>query len=263
MDTAFNWNGNTYSAANGIQRSVGARLIESAGIYPDMKILDAGCGSGELTLILAEMAPDGHVTAVDLSASMTEKAEKAASDAGVNNCTFLVGSINDLAFDNEFDLVFSNSVLHWVTEISDGVSRFYRALVPGGLLAVQFPLLSPQHPMIRYANRAIRELGLEKYYGGRPFPWYVPESGEQFAGVLEKAGFTDISSRSESSVFTFPAADSVYKHFDSVGLGLFASLLPENKKSALTQRVSKDLKEDFPGEAALRYERIFASARKK
>ncbi len=262
MDTSFNWNGTYYSAANGIQQSVGARLIESVAIRPDMKILDAGCGSGELTLLLAKLAPLGHVTAVDLSASMIEKAQKAADIEGLNNCEFFVSDINSLEYDSQFDRVFSNSVLHWVTEISDGARRLYRALLTGGLLAVQFPLLNPEHPMIRYANRAIKELGLERCYIGWQFPWYVPESGEQFAGVLEAAGFKDTAARKESGVFTFPSADSVYKHFDSVGLGLFASPLPEDKKSALKEQVLNDLKEDFPGEASLVYERIFATARK-
>ena len=262
MDTSFNWDGAYYSAANGIQQSVGERLMGGVSIRPDMEILDAGCGSGELTLMLAKAAPRGHVTAVDLSASMIEKAKKAAADAGANNCGFFVGGINDLTFDNKFDLVFSNSVLHWVTEISDGTRRFYRALKQGGLLAVQFPLLNPAHPMISCADRAIKELGLGSFYGGWQFPWYVPESEASFKGVLEAAGFTGVDVRKESGVFTFPSADSVYKHFDSVGLSLFASPLPEEKKCALTERVLKDLRDDFPGEAALRYERLFATAGK-
>lgn len=76
MDCAFRWNGAEYSAANGLQTSVGKRLIGTIRFSPGMSVLDAGCGNGDLTFLLAESVPRGFVTAIDISEEMIEKAQK-------------------------------------------------------------------------------------------------------------------------------------------------------------------------------------------
>lgn len=260
MSNDFKWNGAEYSSANGIQTSVGGRLIESTAFLPDMSVLDAGCGSGDLTFLLARKVPCGHVTAVDLSESMIQQAEKSLKTQALRNIEFHVCGVNELEYENKFDLVFSNSVLHWVTEIEDCIARFYRALKHGGILRVQFPLLNAEHPLVSYAERAIRELGATERCAKWSFPWYVPSGGEQFVRLLKDSGFADAEAAPESGMFSFPSADAVYKHFDSVGLNLFAAPLGEREKEAFPGRVRSDLREDFPTGAELRYERIFAKA---
>ncbi|MGC1341912.1 MAG: class I SAM-dependent methyltransferase, partial [Candidatus Binataceae bacterium] len=69
------------------------------------KILDLGCGDGFVTERL--VAAGAKVVGVDASAEMIEAARRRGLDARVT-------SVYDLAFDREFDAVFTNSVLHWV-----------------------------------------------------------------------------------------------------------------------------------------------------
>ncbi|MBQ9881608.1 MAG: methyltransferase domain-containing protein [Synergistes sp.] len=260
MDNAFKWDGAGYSSVNGIQTSVGERLIESIPLLPDMSVLDAGCGNGDITFLLANKVPHGHVTAVDLSESMIRQAEKSLKAQGLRNIEFHVCGVNELEYENKFDLVFSNSVLHWVPEIEDCIRRFYRALKHGGLLRVQFPLLSAEHPFVSYAQRAIRELGLTERVSDWTFPWYVPAGSEQFVRLLKDSGFADAEAAPEARLFPFPSADAIYRQFSSVGLSLFAAPLGEGEKSAFFERVLSDLKEDFPSGARLPYARLFAKA---
>ncbi|MER2236374.1 MAG: methyltransferase domain-containing protein [Candidatus Limivicinus sp.] len=264
MEKDFSWNGEQYSTANGLQASVGERLIGLTDFSPYMSVLDAGCGSGNLSIVLAQKVPLGHVLAIDLSESMIRKASESSEAQALHNLEFKVCGINEIAFENMFDLVFSNSVLHWVTEIEDGIQRFCKALNPDGLLSVQFPLLDSKHPLLQYSRRAMQELGFsECFRGAASFPWYVPESTEQFSGILEKAGFHDIDIFLDSGVFAFPSATAVYQHFNSVGLNLFTAAMDEADKTAFHAQVLGDLTADFPNKAELLYERIFARAVKR
>ena len=256
----FLWDGEQYSTANRLQASMGERLIRLSGLSSGMSVLDAGCGSGNLSAALARKVPQGHVLAIDLSESMIRKASESKEAQGLKNLEFKVCGINEIEVENTFDLVFSNSVLHWVTEIEDGIQRFYRALKLHGILSVQFPLLNEKHPMVRYARRAMRELGLPDHLNGTSFPWYVPESAEQFSHILANAGFQDAEVFLDSSVFSFYSSDAVLRHFDSVGLDLFAATLNEADRAAFHTQVLDDLTADFPDKAELTYERIFARA---
>lgn len=263
MEHGFSWNAEQYAQTNTLQTSIGEQFIDTIPFSPEMSVLDAGCGDGNLSILMAKKVPYGKVTAIDLSESMIRKAEASAAAQAMQNLKFRVCGINELAYDREFDLLFSNSVLHWVTEIEDGIRRFYRALKQDGILCVQFPLLNAEHPLIRYAMRAVQELGVQECCSRNVFPWYVPDSAEQFACVLKEAGFLEVKASLESGIFSFPSAEAVYQHFSSVGLNLFAETMDENDGKIFAQKVLQDLKEDFPGTAELRYERIYAKAVKR
>ena len=263
MRNEFNWNGEIYSAANSIQSCVGERLMDTVRFFPDWSVLDAGCGSGNLTVLLAKKVPCGHVLGIDSSESMIETAKESMAARGMPNLEFRKCGIHEMEFEEQFDLIFSNSVLHWVVETEDGLCRLFRALKKGGSAALQFPVLNAQHPLIEYAGRAADELGFHARYENWHFPWYVPDSRERFVELMKDVGFSDAEASIESNLFSFPSAEAVYRHFRSVGLELMADPLNNEEKEVFFHRVLSDLKDDFSEGAVLRYERIFAKARKE
>jgi len=263
MRNEFNWNGEIYAATNSIQSCVGERLIETVRFSPDLSVLDAGCGSGNLTVLLAKKVPYGHVLGIDSSESMIKKAKESMAARGAPNLEFQKCGINEIEFEEQFDLIFSNSVLHWVIEIKDGLRRLFKALKKGGYFNVQFPVLNAEHPLIKYTGRAIDELGFHARYECCHSPWYVPDSIEQFKVLMRDAGFSNVEVSMESNLFSFPSAEAVYQHFNSVGLELMTDLLDDEEKECFFHRVMSDLKDDFSKGAILRYERIFAKAGKE
>lgn len=180
----------------------------------------------------------------------------------MQNLEFHLCGINEIDYRNQFDLVFSNSVLHWVIDIEDGLRRLFRALKRNGIIEVQFPILNAEHPLVRYARRAISELGLMKYYDNWSFPWYVPGNREAFIEKLKKAGFINTKASLVKNIFYFSSDRAVYQHFNSVGLDLYTSPLNEKEKEEFYHCIMHDLAEDFPNEASLQYERIYAGAQK-
>ncbi len=100
---------------------------------PNLKVVDLGCGTGELTRRLADSLPDSAVTGIDSSAQMLEKAAAFAS----SNLHFEQGDQAQLT--GEWDLIFSNAALQWSENHPELIPRLYRRLAAGGQIAVQVP----------------------------------------------------------------------------------------------------------------------------
>ena len=102
---------------------------------PNLKVVDLGCGTGELTRQLADALPDSTVTGLDSSTQMLEAARAASFSSP--NLHFKQGNQSELA--GKWDLIFSNAALQWSENHAELIPRLYRLLAPGGQIAVQVP----------------------------------------------------------------------------------------------------------------------------
>jgi trans-aconitate 2-methyltransferase len=108
-------------------------------------VVDAGCGTGELTAALARRWPDADVHGFDSSPAMIEKAP------GGGRLTFSVDDVTRWRPERPVDVIVSNAVLQWVPEHRELLPRWVDALVPGGRLAFQVPgtFDAPSHVLTR------------------------------------------------------------------------------------------------------------------
>ena len=140
------------------------------------RILDLGCGDGRVTMRL--IAAGAKVIGIDPAADMIAAARRLGIDARVQ-------SVYDLAFDREFDAVFTNSVLHWVLEPHRAVSRVFAALKPGGRFVGEFGGFGCCAGTVVAAAAVLQGRGIDI---ASVNPWYYPTAAE-YRGVLESAGF--------------------------------------------------------------------------
>ncbi len=104
-------------------------------LVPDAKVLDAGCGSGAMTRLLAERLPKGFATGIDTNPQYLAYAAQVAAKAGINNIDFREGNIFSVPFDdNTFDMVWCKYVLQWVNEPIQAIAEFKRVTRPGGIV---------------------------------------------------------------------------------------------------------------------------------
>ena len=191
------------------------------------------------------------------------KYRRAASrDEKIPNARFYVGSIEEMTEEEEYTIVFSNSVFQWVTDLDLALSSFHRALRTGGLAAIQFPRLFGDHPMIFYPEKAIRELKLEEYFKDWTFPACVPSEGE-LKKAMERAGFSEILIREDETAFSFSTAQKLFDHFKNVGYVRYARRLPEEYREGFLQKILQDIEEDYTKNKTQRCKRWFAYGRKK
>lgn len=153
---------------------LGLPVVELLAPRPGERILDLGCGDGELTARLA--AAGCQVVGVDASAEMV-----AATCARGLDARKMDG--HALAFEAEFDAVFSNAALHWMNDPARVVEGVWRALKPGGRFVGEFGGQGNVRAIQSALEAALAKMGLSA-----PRPWYFP-SPTQYRQVLEAAGF--------------------------------------------------------------------------
>ena len=115
----------TYVDSCSVQRRIAERLaqrIARADVAPSQKILELGCGTGELTRFLAGRFPDVRIVATDASPGMLTVARQTVTDSNVDFRTLVVDE--GLASESEwasggFDLLASSMALHWVADLED------------------------------------------------------------------------------------------------------------------------------------------------
>jgi SAM-dependent methyltransferase len=110
-----------------------SRFFAYLPLATDARVLDAGCGSGVMTRLLAQRAPTGWATGVDTNARHIASAAQHAAAAGITNITFQEANIFALLFaDQTFDLVWCKYVLQWVEQPVQAITEFCRVTRPGG-----------------------------------------------------------------------------------------------------------------------------------
>jgi ubiquinone/menaquinone biosynthesis C-methylase UbiE len=103
-------------------------------VFAGKRCLDAGCGGGRGSVLMAENGA-AEVIGVDLSERNVETARRRADDRGLQQCTFVQGSLHDLTFpDESFDIVWCNGVLHHAGEPDAGLAEITRVLRTDGHL---------------------------------------------------------------------------------------------------------------------------------
>jgi SAM-dependent methyltransferase len=168
-----------------------------------MQMLDVGCGSGSITLGLAEVVAPGEVVGIDLQATQVEKARRLAVEQTVPNVRFEVGDAYRLSFPtHSFDAVFAHGVLMHLREPVRALVEMRRLLRPGGIVGVRDPdfggdLLSPLTPLLQQwlsLRARVRE-----YHGRDSFV------GRHHRRLLLEAGFA----RSEARASVWLSAGSL------------------------------------------------------
>jgi SAM-dependent methyltransferase len=124
-------------------------------LSPGERVLDLGSGAGTDSLVAAQMVgEEGHVTGIDMTAAMLEKARAAADEMGMTNVEFVAGEAEQLPFpDESFDVVISNGVIDLIPDKDAVFSELHRVLVPGG--RIQVADVTIQNPVSEEGRRNI------------------------------------------------------------------------------------------------------------
>ena len=131
------WDGQAYAANTAHHRRYDARFLGSLPLHPGDRVLDIGCGAGDLTATVAAMVPDGHVVGLEPQPSLVDEARSRA----LANQSFVAAPAQRLAdsVDGPFDVIFSQSVLHWVPwpDHPTILQHCFDVLRPGGALRIE------------------------------------------------------------------------------------------------------------------------------
>ncbi|WP_438310551.1 class I SAM-dependent methyltransferase [Sporosarcina sp. FA9] len=173
------WNANLYDAKHSFISNYGNDLIELLAPKEGEKVLDLGCGTGDLANRI--FADGADVVGVDQSENMVGQAISKYPEI-----KFTVGDAICLGYKDEFDAVFSNATLHWIKQPEEALSSIYRSLKTNGRFVAEFGGKGNVQMITDEIILQYTEAGLE--FKAENFPWYFPSIGE-YASLMEKAGF--------------------------------------------------------------------------
>jgi len=160
---------------HGFVHRLAAGLVDVLDPRPGERVLDVGCGTGQLTRAIADRG--AGVVGIDASPAMIEEARR--SHPGLD---LRVMDVREARFDAPFDAVFSNATLHWVRPPESAAARMFEALRPGGRLVAEFGGEGNVRRVLAAAEAADRSLGDVLHAN------YFP-SVAGYSAVLRAAGF--------------------------------------------------------------------------
>jgi SAM-dependent methyltransferase len=173
------WDAKHYDDTFGFVSALGRGVVEQLGAHPGERIVDLGCGTGELA---ARIASTGAlVEGLDADADMIEQARRSHPQLA-----FRVADGHRFEVDEPVDAVFSNAALHWMRRPDRVIGRVHAALRPGGRFVAEFGGQGNVATIRGAVISAADTVGIATDHLGDP--WYFPSPAEH-AGRLESGGF--------------------------------------------------------------------------
>jgi trans-aconitate methyltransferase len=115
-------------------------LLRDAGIGSGMRVLDIGCGMGDVTMLAAGLVGSaGCVVSIDMDEASIETAQRRASAAGLGNAMFYRADISTFTDRGPFDAIVGRLVLEFLPDTTAIISQLCGLLKPGGIIALQEP----------------------------------------------------------------------------------------------------------------------------
>ena len=242
------WTAEGYERNARFVSDLGRAVVDLLAPKPGERILDLGCGDGALMALIAERG--ATVIGFDASPELAEAARRRGFKVDV-------GDAHELPYKGEFDAVFSNAALHWMTRPEAVIAGVRRALRPGGRFVAEMGGHG-NIAAIRAALAAVLEKrGLElSALRAQFFP-----AADEYARLLERGGFT------VDSIELFPRPTvlptGMEGWLDTFAKGTFAHL-PESERAAAKGEVLELLRpllRDAKGRWIADYVRLRFSAR--
>jgi trans-aconitate 2-methyltransferase len=182
------WDAASYDRVSDPQLAWAREQLARLSLSGEEVVCDAGCGSGRVTALLADLVPRGRVYAVDVAPSMAEHAREARGGRASVLCQDLV----ELTLPEPVDALFSNATFHWIHDHDALFAALRRALKPGGQLVAQ---CGGRGNIDRFRVTADAVAAQERYaphFADWQRPWNYA-TDEETAERLGRAGFTEIS----------------------------------------------------------------------
>ncbi len=173
------WNSDLYEAKHAFVWQYGEDLISLLNPQPGEKILDLGCGTGQLTAQISQTGAE--VMGIDHSSTMISTAK-----ANYPQIEFVVADGKNFQLGQLFDAVFSNAALHWILEAKSVINCIWRSLKPGGRFVAEF---GGKGNIQAIATALFQVLETKNHLDLTEInPWYFPSIGE-YTTLLEQQGF--------------------------------------------------------------------------
>ena len=184
----YKWDALEYEKHSQGQQKWARELIKKISLKGTENVLDLGCGDGKVTADIAKIVSEGSIIGVDNSAEMIKLAKDRHSEAIYPNLSFQEMDAVNLNFNDRFDLIFSNAVLHWVKDHKAVIKGMFKSLKNGGRILLQMGGKGNAAGIVEVLSELQTEKKWHLYFNGFNFPFYFPGTNE-YEKLLDDYGF--------------------------------------------------------------------------
>jgi trans-aconitate 2-methyltransferase len=202
-----------------------------------LRMLDLGCGTGELTQHAHRHLQATGSVGVDSASAMLARSDVFA-EPGLR---FVQADLSSFGEPGSFDLVLSNAALHWVADHESLLGRLAKLLCPGGQLAIQVPANFDQ-PSHVLANEVASEPRFRSALNGWVKPVHVL-TPERYAALLVHLGFAYQHVRLQVYVHMLPGRDDVVEWVKGTTLTDYQTRMADDDFEAFVERYRARLRE--------------------
>lgn len=257
------WNPKQYLKFSDHRLRPAIELLERIPIDSPEVVLDLGCGTGDVTRIIAERWPSARVCGLDNSKEMLQKAQSRPG-----TIRWIEADIENWTPDEAPDVIFSNAALHWVASHQDVFRRLASFMSRGGCLAVQMPL-----SWDAMSHRLMRETLADGGAAGRPFGTDLLRRSMARRWVEDAEFYYDLLSDDAHSVDIWETEylqvlegeDPVLEWVKGTGLRPILNGLADEEREAYLADYSRRLRDAYPtkpnGCTLYPFRRLFIVAR--
>lgn len=232
------WNPDTYHKFQAERAAPFADLLSLVKVRDGLRVVDLGCGTGELTASLAEHLPNSQVVGLDNSPQMLERATQYARPS----LRFELAPIEEL--DGQWDLIFSHAAIHWVEDHDTLIPRLLSHLRPGGQLTVQIPS-NHKHATHRLIIEIAGEEPFKTVLGG--WTRTIPVLGiEQYAELLYAHGGSEITVFEKVYPHLLADSDALADWTSGTALVPYFARLTEDMREQFMARYRQRLRDIYP-----------------
>ncbi|MFC4401524.1 class I SAM-dependent methyltransferase [Gracilibacillus xinjiangensis] len=218
--TEDTWNADLYDQQHAFVSKFGSGVIELLAPKKTEKILDIGCGTGDLANQLAKMGI--KVIGIDQSKNMIDQAVMKYPEID-----FRVEDVLQMDVGNDFDAVFSNAALHWVKQPELALRNIYASLKYGGRFVAEF---GGRGNIQLIAEELMKQFHINE--SSELYPWYFPSIAE-YSTLMEKVGLRVIFAQHFDRPTPLEGQDGVRKWIKMFASHFFEQTNDDRKEEIL------------------------------
>lgn len=227
------WDAETYDNISTVQEEFALKLIQLRNWMGKEIVIDAGCGSGRVTKILAKEIPNGKIYAVDIDVNMIDKAK--ANLSQFENVTVINSDLLDLSLQiisSKVDVIFSNAVLHWILNHQKLFNTFFELLSQNGQLLIQCGGYGNLKKAISIFDKVKESEKFKDYFKEWKEEWYFPKPSDT-EKLLNEIGYKNIKVYLSEASIGFVNKSSYSLYLKTVVLGPYLRYIPSDNDKEL------------------------------
>lgn len=219
------WNATLYDEKHRFVSKFGESLVSLLQPLQGEKILDVGCGTGDLANEIASFG--ATVTGIDAAQTMINVAKEKYPSV-----IFSVEDGENFSFPEQFNAIFSNAAIHWMKNQQGVIQNCYHALLPGGRFVAELGGAQNIQSLIYAIQEASERLNIP--YDQTQFPWVFPTK-EEMTTLLENVGFKIVMIEHYERPTPLNGEDGIRNWLEMFSHNMLKQLTTDNKETLYSE----------------------------